>query len=571
MLQNRYRIGSLLGQGGMGAVYRAWDTRLEVSVALKEMIPQPGLAPHVLAQLRQQFHQEAKILARLTHPNLVRVTDFFEQGDNAYLVMDFVEGENLHKIIEQRGALPEDDVLNWANQLLHALAYCHSQGVFHRDLKPQNVIVNPNGQAVLVDFGLVKLWDPHDPRTKTAMRGMGTPEYAPPEQYSAQAWSTDARSDLYSLGATMYHALTGHAPLTATDRMADPEHFVPLQRWRSHVSSQTEAAILRAMELQRDQRFQNAQEMIAALAGQAVAAPPRRKHTKLMPGAQPPAPRRRKRAWGWVLGLLLLLALLLGGGGGLWMMAQQGRGPLVALLLPTPTVTATTAPTATPSTTSTPSPTPSPLPPTSTSTPTPRPTGTRTPTPTLTPTPDNRATALQGAGIFAAPNSNSQVVGGVSEGDRVLVLGRSSYGDWFYVQDEQGAEGFSYAPRFEWEGDFESLPVKESAAAVPTSEPAAPPPPAPSGGPLELDIWALDGYCEGGASHRRVYMGARGGNGVFTYYWDNVVRCGPTTSGDCTFEVISRGGATPGTGKVVSGDGQVVEKGLFVPAVDCSD
>jgi len=203
MLQNRYRIVSMLGQGGMGAVYRAWDTRLNIPVALKEMTPQPGLDPNMLTQLRQQFQQEAAVLARLSHPHLVHVTDFFAEWGNTYLVMDFVEGENLADRIMRQGPLSEAQVLAWANQLLDALAYCHSQGVLHRDVKPQNVIIRPNGQAILVDFGLVKLWDPHDPRTKTAMRGMGTPEYAPPEQYDVAAGHTDPRSDVYSLGATI--------------------------------------------------------------------------------------------------------------------------------------------------------------------------------------------------------------------------------------------------------------------------------------------------------------------------------------------------------------------------------
>ena len=183
ILQNRYRIVSLLGQGGMGAVYRAWDMRLNVPVALKEMVPQPGLDSQTLAQLRQQFQQEANILARLNHPHLVRVTDFFEEENNAYLVMDFVEGESLADRIARQGALPETEVLSWAGQLLDALSYCHARGVIHRDIKPQNVVIRPDGRAVLVDFGLVKLWDPSDPRTRTVMRGMGTPEYAPPEQY----------------------------------------------------------------------------------------------------------------------------------------------------------------------------------------------------------------------------------------------------------------------------------------------------------------------------------------------------------------------------------------------------
>ncbi|MGC9083686.1 MAG: serine/threonine-protein kinase, partial [Anaerolineae bacterium] len=155
---NRYRIARLLGKGGMGAVYRAWDLRLNVPVAIKEMVPQPGIDPHTLTQLRQQFYQEAQVLARLHHPNLVRVTDYFEESGNAYLVMDFVEGESLADLIAARGPLPEAQVLEWARQLLDALAYCHSQGVLHRDIKPQNVIIRPDGRAVLVDFGLVKLW-----------------------------------------------------------------------------------------------------------------------------------------------------------------------------------------------------------------------------------------------------------------------------------------------------------------------------------------------------------------------------------------------------------------------------
>jgi len=286
ILQNRYRIASLLGQGGMGAVYRAWDMRLNVAVALKEMTPQPGLDPATLAQLRAQFQQEAFVLARLSHPHLVRVGDFFEEFGNVYLVMDFVEGESLAALIERRGALPEGEVLAWADQLLDALGYCHSQGVLHRDVKPQNVIIRPDGRAVLVDFGLVKLWNPGDPRTKTAMRGMGTPEYAPPEQYETAVGHTDPRSDLYSLGATLYHALTGQAPLSATDRMADPERFLPPRQLNGRLSATAEAVVLRAMELARGARFASADEMRAALAaGRAKPAPQPR------PAPSPVAPR----------------------------------------------------------------------------------------------------------------------------------------------------------------------------------------------------------------------------------------------------------------------------------------
>jgi len=325
MIQNRYRIVSLLGQGGMGAVYRAWDTRLNIPLALKEMTPQAGLDANLLAQLRQQFQQEAAVLARLNHPHLVRVTDFFEEGGNTYLVMDFVDGENLADRITRQGPLPEADVLTWAGQLLDALDYCHNQGVLHRDVKPQNVVIHPDGQAMLVDFGLVKLWDPSDPRTKTAMRGMGTPEYAPPEQYEADAGHTDPRSDVYGVGATLYHALTGQAPPTATLRIADPGRFVPLRGLMPSVRPETETAVLRAMELPRSQRWQSAQEMAQAMSGQtfAPARPPitpKYEKTKVLPGAQPAAPARKRRVPGWVwavggLAVILLCgaALALGG------------------------------------------------------------------------------------------------------------------------------------------------------------------------------------------------------------------------------------------------------------------
>ena len=156
MIDNRYRIAKLLGQGGMGAVYRAWDMRLKHAIALKEMIPQLGLDEATLADLREQFEQEAQILSTLTHANLVRVTDYFSWENNEYLVMDFVEGESLADCIAREGALPEHQVLGWAGQLLDALAYCHGRGVLHLDIKPQNIIINPEGRAELVDFGLVK-------------------------------------------------------------------------------------------------------------------------------------------------------------------------------------------------------------------------------------------------------------------------------------------------------------------------------------------------------------------------------------------------------------------------------
>ncbi|HOU11759.1 MAG TPA: serine/threonine-protein kinase [Anaerolineae bacterium] len=287
--QNRYRITHLLGRGGMGAVYAAWHLSLEIPVAIKELMVQADLDPEMLAQLRAQFKREAVTLARLNHNNLVRVMDSFEEGSNAYLVMEMVEGESLADRIGREGALPQALVLRWAHQLLDALAYCHGQNVLHRDIKPTNIIIRPDGQAVLVDFGLVKLWDPRDPRTMTVVRGMGTPEYAPPEQYEAESGFTDVRSDIYGLGATLYHALVGQAPPTATKRIVNPAALLPVRALIPNVDPAIEAALMRALELRPIDRFQSAREMASALSAGAprqpaqppVAGPPR-------PPAMPP-------------------------------------------------------------------------------------------------------------------------------------------------------------------------------------------------------------------------------------------------------------------------------------------
>lgn len=265
ILHQRYQITSLLGQGGMGAVYYAWDNSLNIPVALKVMTPDPRADPRTLSQLRQQFEHEARTVAALDHPNLVRVIDRFSWNGAECLVMNFIEGESLFQRIQRGGAQTESLVIDWTLQLLDALTYCHQKGVIHRDIKPQNVIITAEGKPVLVDFGLVKLWDSDDPQTRTVIRAMGTPEYAPPEQYGVIGEHTDARSDLYSLGATMYHALTGQAPMSASDRMARPERFVTPRKVAPGINARTEAAILKAMNLSISQRFNSAEEMKAAL------------------------------------------------------------------------------------------------------------------------------------------------------------------------------------------------------------------------------------------------------------------------------------------------------------------
>ncbi|MGC9348591.1 MAG: protein kinase domain-containing protein [Anaerolineae bacterium] len=409
MLQDRYRIVTPLGEGGMGAVYRAWDTRLSIPVALKEMFAQPDLDSTTLFDLRSQFQQEAVVLARLSHPHLVGVTDFFQEGRNVYLVMKFVEGDSLADYIRQHGAVSEEQAVLWMGQLLDALGYCHSQGVIHRDIKPQNIIIRPDGSAVLVDFGLVKLWDPHDPRTRTAVRGMGTPQYAPPEQYDLASGHTEPRSDLYSLGATMYHALTGQAPASATMRIAAPEEFVPLRSLASRVSSRTSAVIERAMELARSRRWETASEMANALGVEIrnwASPPPAVEQAGPVAGhggtvrmSETERRQVRRRVPIWLLGVLGLF--LLGGGGAAAIAFELVDLPgfdRSAILSRDPT--------------STPEPTATPVLPTATIPPTAKPTQTWTPTvePIIAPTRTVRPTSTPKGqeDVAASPTATTQ-------------------------------------------------------------------------------------------------------------------------------------------------------------------
>jgi len=309
VLHNRYHIRRVLGQGGMATVYEAHDAVLNCSCAVKEMVPDPAASPQALVGARDQFRREAQVLATLRHPGLPRVIDHFEERGHAYLVMDFVQGESLAERLERlKGRpLPEHLAVGWTQQLLDALEYCHRHNVIHRDIKPHNAIVTPDGRVVLVDFGLLKLYDPSRPGTATVVRGMGTPEYTPPEQYDAPGTGrTDARSDIYALGATLYHLVTGEALLTATQRMADPHSFHRPRQLNASVSPQTESVILKAIEIPRDRRFQSAAEMRAALGPQT--------RRPQVPPPTPPTPTRKAGlpVWVWMLGGLAVLSLVVG-------------------------------------------------------------------------------------------------------------------------------------------------------------------------------------------------------------------------------------------------------------------
>ncbi len=260
LLHNRYRIVEILGQGGMGSVYRAVDENLGVQIALKENL-------FTTDEYARQFRLEAVILANLRHPNLPRVSDHIVLGDQGqYLVMDFIEGEDLRFRMERLGMLTEDDAVHIGAAICDALTYLHSRKppILHRDIKPGNVKITPDGHIFLVDFGLAKVYQSASQATTTGARAM-TPGYSPPEQYGTAR--TDPRTDIYSLGATLYAALCGIIPEDGLARAMDNAQLTPLRKRNSKVSRRLAAAIEKAMAVDPSDRFQTAEDFKKALLG----------------------------------------------------------------------------------------------------------------------------------------------------------------------------------------------------------------------------------------------------------------------------------------------------------------
>jgi len=269
VLRERYQIRERIGQGGAGSIYLADDLRLEGRLcALKEVEYDRMLPEKTRQEARAQFLREATILARFDHPNLPKVSDFFSSGPRDYLVMDYVPGDDLRTIMleaHRNGTfLPEEQVLGWARQLADALAYLHGQqpSIVHRDIKPSNLKVTPAGILKLVDFGLVKIMASDQEMTITVIQGLGTALYTPLEQYGNDEVHTDARSDIYSFGATFYHLLTNEPPVDARKRFIQPASLVPPRQLNPSIAPRTEQAILWAMSLHPDDR----PESIEALA-----------------------------------------------------------------------------------------------------------------------------------------------------------------------------------------------------------------------------------------------------------------------------------------------------------------
>lgn len=260
ILQGRYRILRPLGRGGMGAVYEAADTRLSRNVALKETLVETD-------ELKRAFEREARLLANLRHPALPKVLDHFSEGAGLFLVMEFIPGDDLGVMLGQRGGpFAPAEVLRWADQLLGALEYLHSLDppVLHRDIKPSNLKLISRDHIVLLDFGLAKGSAGQMTRAEGKSLLGYSPNYSPLEQM--QGTGTDERSDLYSLGATLYHLLTDVKPPDALSRATaivnnQPDPLRPANEFNLEVAAPVSAALMRAMALNIDNRPRTASEM----------------------------------------------------------------------------------------------------------------------------------------------------------------------------------------------------------------------------------------------------------------------------------------------------------------------
>jgi len=265
-----YKIEQKLGEGGMGAVYKGVDTMLDREVAIKALKPELASQTAVV----ERFRSEAITLAKLHHPNIATLYSLFRQGDELYMVLEYVRGETLDEIMQRRGALTAEEVMPAFCQILDGINHAHTVGIIHRDIKPANIVMTENGTPKVLDFGIARLLGTN--RMTRAGSIIGTLEYMSPEQ--VKGLETDARSDTYALGMMLYEVLTGHAPFETENEfelMKLQTECLPItpRSIKPSISEEIEAAIMRAIQKDPDARFQTAGEFRRSLVATGLAEP----------------------------------------------------------------------------------------------------------------------------------------------------------------------------------------------------------------------------------------------------------------------------------------------------------
>ncbi len=262
IIAGKYEVMETIGRGGMGTVYKARQTNLDRIVAIKMLSEELASDP----EFRARFQQEATVVARLNHPNIVQVHDIEPHNNTFCIIMEFVDGENLQAKIDRDVTLPEQEVVGIGAQVGRALAYAHSRGIIHRDIKPDNIHVTPKGVAKVMDFGIARLAD-SKLKTQTGI-SMGTPKFMSPEQVTGR--NVDGQTDLYSLGICMYYCLAGRPPFDGENAISVATRHLYEQpelpsKLNSSISPAVEAVILKALEKQKPNRYLTGTEMAEAL------------------------------------------------------------------------------------------------------------------------------------------------------------------------------------------------------------------------------------------------------------------------------------------------------------------
>ena len=254
LVDGKYKILNKIGQGGMSIVYLAMNEKANKQWAIKE-VRKDGVQNFQV--VKQGVVAETEMLKKLNHPNLPSIVDVIDGEGTLLIVMDYIEGQHLESVVTEYGAQSQEDVLQWAKQLCDVLAYLHSRKppIIYRDMKPSNIMLKPDGKVMLIDFGIAREFKENSRADTTCL---GTQGYAAPEQYGGRG-QTDARTDIYCLGATLYHLLTGHNP------SEPPYALYPIRYWNPRLSSGLEKIILKCTQKNPHDRYQNCGELMHAL------------------------------------------------------------------------------------------------------------------------------------------------------------------------------------------------------------------------------------------------------------------------------------------------------------------